>query len=166
MTTRDVDLAIAQLDRAERRKRRRQVVASVVLVVIGAAFLPIRVYPIQVVGAAFVLLGVGTFFAVRKSELARVGRVRSLLRDDPDGIVWIWSDVRRPNHLDQRWVVFHCRDGRVYSAIVPLVEAAEWTAALRRVCPKTLITDGTPTNEMREAWRKNPAEAPVVSAAA
>jgi hypothetical protein len=159
----DADFVISRLDRAERRKRRGQIAASVVLVATGAAFLAVPLYPMRVIGVVFVALGGWTFVAVRRAELARAGHVRSLLRADPDGIAWIWSDVRRPN-LGQSWVVFHCRDGRVYTALALADDAREWLSALRRRCPQTLITLGTPSPAMREAWRKNPRVAPASSA--
>jgi hypothetical protein len=158
----DVDHAIAQLDRAVRRKRTGQVTASVLMVVIGGVFFATGVVALRVLGIGFGVLGVATFLAVRHSELARARSVRTLLRDDPGGIVWVYSAKRVPNHTDQHWVVFHCRDGRVYSAIVPTTDALAWLAALRRICPHTLFTEGMPSRELREAWRAAPAIAPSV----
>jgi hypothetical protein len=159
----DVDHAIAQLDRVVRRKRIGQVTASVLMVVIGGVLFAVTgVVALRVLGIAFGVLGVATFLAIRHSELARAHSVRRLLRGDPDGIVWIWSAQRLPNHPDQHWVVFHCRDGRVYSAIAPAPDAVAWIGALRRICPHTLFTEGMPSREMREAWRAKPAIAPSV----
>jgi hypothetical protein len=155
--------AIAMLDRIERYKRRGQVAASILMLAIGVGFFATGVVALRVVGIVFAVLGVMTFFLVGRSEAVRAATVRTMLRDDPDGIVWVYFTPRVPNHTHQHWVVFHCRNGHVYSAIAKNAEALAWVAELRQRCPETLFTEGPPTPELREAWRVNPAKAPRVA---